>query len=195
MRITGYNSKLDGHIAFSSFKRLLTQLHLETSTMDTKGAIRASMDLSEVVFKGYLDDLQDSELLLSPGEGCNCLAWQVGHLIASEVSLLDTVCPGKGAELPEGFADAHSKDAAASGDTSKFLSLADYMSLFDTVRESTVAALEGLSDTDLDAETPEHFRSFCPTAGHLFTLIGTHPMMHAGQFVPVRRQLGKPVKF
>jgi hypothetical protein len=27
----------------------------------------------------------------------------------------------------------------------------------------------------------------------MFILIATHPMMHAGQFVPVRRALGKPV--
>jgi hypothetical protein len=26
-----------------------------------------------------------------------------------------------------------------------------------------------------------------------FSLIATHPMMHAGQFVVVRRQLGKPI--
>ena len=28
---------------------------------------------------------------------------------------------------------------------------------------------------------------------NMFTLIATHPMMHAGQFVVVRRQLGKPI--
>ena len=75
----------------------------------------------------------------------------------------------------------------ASDGTSKYLSFADYM------RESTLAGLDDLSNEDLDAESPEHFRSFCPTVGHMFILIGTHPMMHAGQFVPVRRKLGKPV--
>ena len=163
--------------------------------MDAKSAIRASMDLCSMVFKGYLSDLEDSELLSSPGDGCNCVAWQVGHLIASEASLLESVCPGKVCELPAGFVEAHSKEAAASDDTSKFLSLADYMALFDTVRASTLAAFEELSDDDLDRDSPEHMRGFCPTVGHMFTLIGTHPMMHAGQFVPVRRQLGKPVMF
>jgi hypothetical protein len=32
-----------------------------------------------------------------------------------------------------------------------------------------------------------------PTAGHIYLLIATHGLMHAGQFVPVRRKLGKPV--
>ena len=41
----------------------------------------------------------------------------------------------------------------------------------------------------LDAPSPESFREYFPTVGQMFTLIGTHPMMHAGQFVVVRRQL------
>ena len=163
--------------------------------MDSKGAIRAAMDFSSMVFKGYVSDLEDSELENRPGEGCNPLAWQIGHLIASEVHLLNSVCPGKAASLPEGFAEAHSKEAAESNDTSGFLSTAEYMSLYDTVRESTVKALDELPEAELDVEAPEDMRSFCATVGHMFVLIGTHPMMHAGQVVPVRRQLGKPVLF
>lgn len=163
--------------------------------MNSKDAIRAAMDVSAMVFKGYLSDLEDKQLFLRPGDGCNKLAWQIGHLISSEVSLLESICPGKGAALPDGFDEAHSKEAAATDDESKFLSLEEYMSLFDTVRASTLAAMDELSDEDFDAEAPEHFRSFCPTVGHMLVLIGTHPMMHAGQIVPVRRKLDKPVMF
>jgi hypothetical protein len=163
--------------------------------MDTKDAIRASMDLSMTVYNGYLSDLDDSELMTRPGEGCNHLAWQMGHLINSEVNILNGICPGKGAELPEGFADAHSKETAGSDDASKFLSKDEYLSLYKKVRQSTLAALDATSDEQLSEPGPEAFRSFCPTVGHVFTLIGTHPMMHAGQIVPVRRKLNKPVMF
>ena len=61
------------------------------------------------------------------------------------------------------------------------------------MRAATLAALEEMPDADLDAPSPESFREYFPTVGQMFTLIGTHPMMHAGQFVVVRRQLGKPV--
>jgi hypothetical protein len=40
---------------------------------------------------------------------------------------------------------------------------------------------------------PEAFRNVFPTMLDLWNLIGTHPLMHAGQFVVVRRQLGKPI--
>jgi uncharacterized damage-inducible protein DinB len=130
-----------------------------------------------------------------PAEGCNHLAWQIGHLTASEVSLLETICPGKAAELPSGFADAHSKETAGSDDPTQFQTKEQYLALMDEVRGSTLAALDELTDEALDEPAPEQFRSFCPTVGHLFTLIATHHMMHAGQIVPVRRQLGKPVVF
>lgn len=163
--------------------------------MNSKDAIKAAMELSSMVYKGYLADLDDAEMLQRPAEGCNHFAYQTGHLIASEVGLLESICPGKAAALPDGFAEAHSKDAAASDDAKQFHSRDEYMTLWEDVRASTVAALDGLSDDDLDADSPEHMRNFCPTVGHMFVLIGTHPLMHAGQAVPLRRQTGKPVLF
>ena len=163
--------------------------------MNSKEAIKAAMDFSNMVFKGYVGDMEDSELLQRPAAGCNHLAWQIGHLIASEVSLLEAVCPGKGGTLPDGFAEAHSKEMAGSDDASNFKSRDEYLALMEQVRESTVKALDEHSDEDLDVAAPEDFRSFCPTVGHMFILIGTHPMMHAGQAVPLRRALDKPVLF
>ena len=60
-------------------------------------------------------------------------------------------------------------------------------------RAASLAALDAYEDSDLDNLAPEDFRKFCPTIGDMFTLVATHPMMHAGQFVIVRRQLGKPI--
>lgn len=161
--------------------------------MNAKDAINSSMDMGYLVLKKYFSDLDDAELLRRPAAGCNHLAWQLGHLISSEVGLLNQVCPGAGPELPAGFADAHKKDKADSDDPTKFGTKQQYLELLDKVRESTKAALAKLSDEDLDQPGPEEMRGFCPTVGSFFTLIATHPMMHAGQFVPVRRALGKPV--
>ncbi len=161
--------------------------------MNAKDAIRGTMGLCQTVLKTYFGDLTDAELMRRPGAGCNHLAWQLGHLIASEGSLLNMVCPGAAAELPAGFAEQHSKETAGSDDASKFCTKQQYSDLFDKVRAATLAALDSLPEAKLDEAGPEPMRSFCPTVGSMFTLIGTHPMMHAGQFVPVRRALGKPV--
>lgn len=161
--------------------------------MDAKGAIRSSANVCSMVIKSYVSDLDDADLMRRPTEGCNHLAWQLGHLISSEVQLLEMAAPGKAAQLPEGFAEAHSKEAAANDNAADFHGKEKYLEVFDQVRSATLAALEEYPEADLDNPSPEHFREFCPTMGDIFTLIATHPMMHAGQFVIVRRQLDKPI--
>ena len=161
--------------------------------MNAKDSIRASANLSAMVLKSYISDLDDADLMQRPGEGCNHLAWQLGHLISSEVQLLQGVAPGNELALPDGFAAAHSKEKCVSDDPAGFCTKATYVGLFDKVRSATQAALEAYPEADLDSPAPEHFRSFCPTMGDMFTLIAAHPMMHAGQFVVVRRKLGKPI--
>lgn len=161
--------------------------------MDAKAALRSSFNLSSIVLTSYVGDLDDADLMRRPGEGCNHLAWQLGHLIESEGSLLSMIAPDAKVALPEGFGEAHAKDACGSDDASKFLSKEAYVELFTKVRANSLATLDALPEAELDKPGPEPMRSFCPTMGDLFALIATHPMMHAGQFVIVRRQLGKPI--
>lgn len=161
--------------------------------MNTHDAIRTSMDLGQYVMKAYLADLSDADLLLRPGKGCNHLAWQLGHLVSSQASLLAGACPGVVVELPAGFAERHGKDNAHDDNPSHFGTKQQYVELFDKLHAATLSALAKLSDADLDQPAPEKMREHFPTVGTLFVLIAQHPMMHAGQFVVVRRMLGKPI--
>lgn len=161
--------------------------------MNTQQAIRATMDTSSIVLSRYLEDLSDADLMRRPGPGCNHIAWQLGHLIASENQLLDSVVPGSGIVLPEGFAAKHTKEKSGDDDPANFCTKQEYLDLFEKVHQATFGAIEKLSDADLDQPAPESFRSMFPTVGHMIILIATHGLMHAGQIVPVRRALGKPV--
>jgi hypothetical protein len=161
--------------------------------MDAKDAIRSSAKLSSMVLTTYISDLDDADLMRRPGEGCNHLAWQLGHLISAEGSLLDSIVEGQSDSLPEGFAEAHGKEKCGSDDASAFFSKAEYVELLGKAHAATMAALEAYPEEKLGEPAPEHMRSFCPTMGDMFTLIASHPMMHAGQFAVVRRQLGKPI--
>ena len=114
-------------------------------------------------------------------------------MISSEVQLLNSIAPGHETELPDGFAAAHSKEACGNDDPTAFHDKQVYLDLFDKVRSVTLAVLDSYPESDLDNPAPETLRDFCPTMGDMFVLIATHPLMHAGQFVIVRRQLGKPV--
>ena len=110
--------------------------------MNAKDAIRSSANLSTMVLKTYISDLDDADLMRRPGEGCNHLAWQLGHLISSEVQLLNMVAPGQGTELPAGFADAHSKEACNNDDPASFHGKQTYVELFDKVRAASLAAVD-----------------------------------------------------
>jgi hypothetical protein len=128
-----------------------------------------------------------------PGPGCNHIAWQLGHLIASENQLLESVAPGAGITLPAGFAEKHDKERKDDDDPSHFCTKQEYLDLFDKVHAASRAAISKMTDADLDQPAPERFRSMFPSAGHILLLIATHGLMHAGQFVPIRRRLNKPV--
>ena len=161
--------------------------------MDAASALGATFTTCNMVLSAYISDFSDSELLNRPGPGCQHMAWQLGHLIVAERDLLAGVCPGKEPSLPEGFAEKYTKDTAGEDDPRQFHTKDEYVALLEASEKAVRAALGSLSAEDLDAPSPEHFRNMFPTVGNIFVLIATHRLMHAGQWVPIRRALGKPV--
>jgi DinB superfamily len=162
--------------------------------MGPKDAIKLTLAASERVVSTYLNDLSDSDLLVVPIEGMNPIALQVGHLISSEHRMAGLVSPGKPPALPEGFAEYHSlKNPPA--DPSKYLSKDEYLRIWKAQRAVTESALETLADSELDDTRDGTLPPFAPTVAAVLNTIGVHPLMHAGQFVAVRRYLKKPIAF
>lgn len=161
--------------------------------MNAVDALKSSHGLSKMVFRSYLSDLSDAELLERPGEGCNHIAYQLGHLIVSGGALLEAVGAATVPSLPDGFADKYTPETNGIDDPAAFESKDRYLELFDEIDAAFTASLEACSADDLDKPSPEKFRDFAPTIGDVYSLIATHALMHAGQWVPIRRRLGKPV--
>ena len=65
----------------------------------------------------------------------------------------------------------------------------------DEQRAGTLAALENLSDDDLDAAAPESLKQIAANIGGVFSMQPTHWTMHSGQWAVVRRKLGRPPLF
>lgn len=161
--------------------------------MNGPAVLKNTLKITNMVLHSYVGDLTDAELLTRPGAGCNHIAFQLGHLISSNCDLLNSVAPGAAPALPEGFAAKHSKENAASNDPADFRTKQEYLDLFAQVDAAVNAALDKTTDSQLDEPAPEKWRAWFPTAGDIWSLIVTHSLMHAGQWVPVRRALGKPV--
>jgi hypothetical protein len=160
--------------------------------MNAKDLLKHNIRFSQMVTKSYVEDVTDDEMLVRALPGSNHLAWQLGHLVASERSLYQMVgCEMPG--LPEGFEAVHGTDNTESDDPSQFLSKAEYLSMMETMHAAAEAAIDTFDEADLDKPSPEKVRSFFPTVGSVLFMAGGHEMMHAGQIAAIRRKLGKPV--
>lgn len=161
--------------------------------MSPKDALKLSIGMSDFIINAYIKDLSDADLFIRPVPGMNHIAWQLGHIIAGERWMVEAIKPGSSPVLPEGFDEGHGQTASNVDDPSKYYRKDRYQKLLKAQREATKQVLDGLSDADLDAPGPESFRSYAPTVGAVMMMVGTHVLMHVGQFVSVRRKLGKPV--
>jgi len=164
--------------------------------MTGKDAIKTTLKGTQNLLNQYVSDLSDADLLVRPVPGANHIAWQLGHLILAEVDLVGKHVPGVSfPELPAGCREKHSKEKSSGDAPGEFLKKAEYLNLFNNLREITVTAVDRLSDADLDRPNTGNMAKFAPTLGSLLLLVSNHTMMHVGQFTAVRRKLGKPVLF
>jgi hypothetical protein len=163
--------------------------------MNSRQALKAGIDGAQMITDRYLADLSDADLMVRPIPGTNHIAWQLGHLIQSENSLTEGACPGSMPKLPAEFAKKLKRDNFGSDNPADFFTKEEYLKVAKEQRAATLAALEKLSDADLDKPGPESMRAFCPTVASIFVLQGSHWLMHAGQWAIIRRKLGKPPLF
>ena len=73
--------------------------------------------------------------------------------------------------------------------------MADYLALMDQMTAASLAAVDATPEADFDKPGPEPMRQYAPTVGVVLALLGTHWLMHAGQFVAPRWKPGRPVMF
>jgi hypothetical protein len=159
-----------------------------------KNLLRQSIEMGHFVVRAYVEDLADADLLVRSAPGSNHIAWQLGHIIGSVQGMLGSLGRPSPA-LPDGFEAAYTCETAASDDPAKFAAKARYLSLLDQMKAASLAAVEATPEGELDAPGPESMREYAPTVGAVLLLLGNHLLMHAGQFVPIRRKLGKPPLF
>jgi hypothetical protein len=163
--------------------------------MDFKDSIRASLGISDFLVQRYLEDITPEEMLIRPAPDANHVAWQLGHLISSERFLVEAGVPGSMPELPAGFAERHHKDKATSDNPADFLTKQEYLRVAGDMRAGTLKVLDKLSDADFDKPVTGRVPPFVKRVGDSFVTIGNHWSSHAGQWVVLRRKLGRPRMF
>ncbi|MEZ6056132.1 MAG: DinB family protein [Planctomycetaceae bacterium] len=160
--------------------------------MTPQRAMRLGIEMADLIASGYLGDLSDADMLHRPCEGANHIKWQLGHLIVSEHKMIEGVSPGSMPPLPEGFAERYTKETSTIDDPAAFDSKETLLATAAEQRAATLAALDKTSADDFDKETGV---DYAPTVGSMYSMQGSHLLMHAGQWAIIRRQLGRPPLF
>jgi hypothetical protein len=155
-----------------------------------KDVIRQTIGAADQILESYLKDLTDADLLVVPVEGMNPIAWQLGHLIHADRYFTEQVKPGSSPAMPEGWEEAHGKETSSPNAFKPVATKDEYLKAFKAQREATLAVIEALPDDQLDKATG---LPYAPTVAAMLNMIGAHALGHIGQFVAVRRKLGKPV--
>jgi hypothetical protein len=162
--------------------------------MSLKNHIRWQIEQNHWIAMAYVQDLTDADFMLRPVPGMNHIAWQMGHLITSSKNMLNTL--GQPAPtLPAGFEQSSAKEMATCDDPAKFATKDVYLDLAAKTKEASLAALDAIPESKLEDPGPESMRDYAPTVAAVLTMLGAHWLMHAGQFVAVRRKVGKAPLF
>ena len=161
--------------------------------MNSREAIKTSIQTADMVCSAYLGDLTDEELMKRPHAQCNHLNWQVGHLIASDHQMFSGCYPDGMPALPEGFKEKYSKETTGNDDPGAFCKKEELMKIHESQRAVVMAKLDEIQDSDLDTASSEELQGYAPTHGAALNMLGAHWLMHAGQWVIVRRDLGREI--
>jgi len=156
-------------------------------------AIKINLSTADMVCGAYLEDLTNEEAMRRPHAGCNHVNWQLGHLIASDHMMCNGCIADSLPALPDGFADKYSKETAASDNADDFVPKTELMELYRNQRQAIMKVLDGLSDEQLAAPAPESMKAYASNVASAFSMLGSHWLMHAGQWVVVRRDLGRDI--
>jgi len=160
--------------------------------MTGKDVLKLALTSTRDIFNMYLGDLGDTDITTRPVPNANNIAWQLGHLISSEIWLLAKLPGATYPQIPFTMQD-YGKETSKTAPKGGYLTKAQYLDLFAKVRSATIANVERCTDADFDKPNTGELAQFAPTFGALVLLVANHTLMHGGQFTVVRRALGKPV--
>ncbi|TVQ64153.1 MAG: DinB family protein [Phycisphaerales bacterium] len=142
-----------------------------------------------------LDDMREAPLTRPNSAGGNHPLWVAGHLAFAEAGIRG-VALGEASELGD-FESLFAGGTTPSDDAGVYPAYDEVVRLFREQRAHTLAALDRLSDADLDRapDAPPDMREWLPTIGQAFMLMIGHQHFHMGQVSDARRAMGKPPRF
>ena len=162
--------------------------------MNTKDAIRFSLNLAEDAVLKSLATIDDAPLTFPTEKGgCHPL-WVLGHLAFVE-GLAYQILAGK--ENPAGeWAALFGQDSTATDDVAHYPPFDEVVARYMQLRRKNLLFLDSLSEIELDKRTswqPKGVEEHFATYGKALLTVALHQMAHRGQITDAIRSAGRAV--
>jgi uncharacterized damage-inducible protein DinB len=162
--------------------------------VNTKDAIRFSLNLAEDAVLKSLATIDDAPLTFPTEKGgCHPL-WVLGHLAFVE-GLAYQILAGK--ENPAGeWAALFGQDSTATDDVAHYPPFDEVVARYMQLRRKNLLFLDSLSEIELDKRTswqPKGVEEHFATYGKALLTVALHQMAHRGQITDAIRSAGRAV--
>lgn len=159
--------------------------------MDAIVLLKDRLTLARKWTNDLIADIDESQWFFQPGPGLGHVAWQLGHLAASQIVLVHMRCFGRKFEdcAPADYMGTFARGSTPVADPSKYPSIKMIREFFNRTQAEVLDKVSGLSAADLDQATEPH--PMFTNRGGAIGMAAMHETFHAGQIAMIRRLMGK----
>jgi Protein of unknown function (DUF664). len=143
------------------------------------------------LIKEQIKGVSDSEMLIQPPNGGNCMLWTLGHLTESLIPILRFL----DGEKPEGLADLSRFERGSEpilGPEAGLMTASELMTAYEVLHQAVLEKLEPMTDADFDEEVPGFGRP--ARRGWMLFFMEFHHAYHIGQLELLRNLAGHTEK-
>ena len=143
------------------------------------------------IIKMQIQGMSDSEMLIQPPNGGNCMLWTLGHLTESLITILHFL----GAEKPEGLLDLSRFERGSEpilGPEPGLMTASELLEVYDRLHQAVIEKLEPMTGADFDEEVPGFGQP--ARRGWMLFFMEFHHAYHIGQLELLRNLAGHTEK-
>ena len=143
------------------------------------------------LIKEQIKDVSDSEMLIQPPNGGNCMLWTLGHLTESLIPILRFL----DGEKPEGLVGLSRFERGSGpvlGPKAGLMTASELMTAYEVLHQAVLEKLEPMTDADFDEEVPGFGRP--ARRGWMLFFMEFHHAYHIGQLELLRNLAGHTEK-
>ena len=149
------------------------------------------LESNRELIKEQIKELSDSEMLIQPLNGGNCMLWTLGHLANNLLSMLGFL----GGEKPEGLADLSRFKRGSEpvlGPEPGLMTHTEIMAAYEALHQAVLEKIALMTEAEFDVEIPT-FQGLVRRGWMLF-FMEFHHAYHIGQLELLRNLAGHTEK-